>query len=171
MNKEFLLLSDPEYTKIEEMVRKTYKNACIVWIEKIHNDSFRGIYENYKLSINPPNEMTLFHGTNEDAARSIIRYGFDPSYSKICAYGKGIYFSKRASYSKDYSKRLRGNDLAFMFVCDVVTGKCCQGYPNKPIQHGFDSATNDIANPDMYIVNRREAAFPHFLVCFYPDAT
>lgn len=170
MNCDYLSLSDPDYTRIENMVRKTYKNACIVWIEKVNNPLLREAYDAYKASINPPNEYVLFHGTNEDAARSIIRNGFDPSYSKTCAHGKGIYFSKRASYSKDYSKRKRGNDLAFMFVCDVVTGMCCQGSNNKPIPYPYNSATDNVAKPDMYIIDRREAAFPHFLVCFYPDA-
>jgi len=170
MSIEYLDLSDSVYEEIENIVRATYKNACIVWIEKINNPELETKFNTYQSTIHPPNVMRLFHGTGEDVSRIIIRDGFDPRFNKTSAFGKGVYFSKRAQYSKEYA-RVRNDGLAFMFVCDVVTGKVGLGVSNKPIPQGFNSVTDNLKRPDMYIVNKKEAAIPRYLVGFHPTAT
>ncbi len=162
-------LSDPMYDQIENIVRATYKNSCIVWIEKIRNEELEKKFNDYKSKINPPNIKRLFHGTSEQVARIIIEEGFDPSKNKVSAHGIGVYFSTRALYSIEYCHRTEGKDYVFMFVCDVVTGKPCKGKANTQISPEYDSATDNLARPDMYIVNKREAALPLYLVAFYPD--
>jgi hypothetical protein len=156
------------YEEIENIVRKTYEHSCIVWIEKIKNETLENNFKQYISTLNPPNIKRLFHGTSEEIARIIIQEGFDPSKNKVSAHGLGVYFSTRAAYSKDYCKTTKGRDYVFMLVCDVATGKVCKGRHSQPITDGFDSATDNLNHPDMYIVNKREAALPLFLVAFYP---
>lgn len=171
MTTTYLSLSDPEYDKIVGFFRQTYPNSCVVWIEKIINPDLLSDYEEYKNTFSEPNEKLLFHGTTEENARKIIDSGFDLSLNKTFGYGKGIYFSKRAIYSSNsrFSKP-SNDDLAFMLLCSVVTGKVTQGDRGEKIPKDYDSFTNSIKNPDMYIVNRREATLPRYLVAFYPGA-
>ena len=169
MTTSYLDMSDKMYDFISEQVRKTYKNACIVWIEQIENKSQKDMFDNYVKSLPKPNIKTLFHGTNENTARAIIFSHFDPSYKKVCAYGNGLYFSTRAQYSKSYSK-MNNDQLAFMFVCDIVCGKVAQGNSGKNIPKGYNSFTDNLKNPDMYIVDKAEAIWPRYLVAFYPLA-
>ncbi len=162
-------LSDPEYDKISEFFKQTYPNSCIVWVEKIDNPDLLSNYEEYKKTIPEPNEKLLFHGTTEENARKILVSGFDPSLNKAFAYGKGVYFSKRSIYSRDFS--MPSNDeLAFMLLCSVVTGKVTKGYRGEKIPKNYNSFTNSIKNPHMYIVDRSEATMPRYLVAFYPAA-
>ena len=165
----FVMLSEPAYDFIESKVRETFKNACIVWIERVSNPTLEDAFEEYRKKVQPSNVRTLFHGTSEDVARIILAEGFDPSKCKVCAHGLGIYFSTRAEYSKTYCWRKNGQDYAFMIVADVVTGKTGQGHAYKPIPPEYDSVTDNINKPDMYIINKREAALPRYLVAFYPD--
>ena len=173
-SKTYIPLSDPMYEKIENQVRVTYNNSCILWIEYVMNPILSDAFDNYVESMKAvgkqPNVLTLFHGTREGVARIIIEEGFNPSINRVCAHGLGTYFSTRAVYSKDYCVLEKGSQYAYMLVCDVAVGKSCRGKPNKPIDSGFDSATDSLYRPDMYIVNKREAALPKYLVCFMPNA-
>jgi len=168
MSVEYLKLSDPMYEEIENAVRKTYEHSCIVWIEKIKNEELEKKFKEYVLTLNPPVVKRLFHGTSGEIARIIIEEGFDPSKNKTSAHGLGVYFSTRALYSKNYCHKTKGCDYVFMLVCDVATGKTCKGLNGQPIPKEYDSATDNINRPDMYIVNKREAALPLYLVAFYP---
>jgi hypothetical protein len=169
MSTKYVDLSEPVYAEIETAVFKTYNTACILWIEEIVNPRLSAEFEQYKEELKNPNVHRLFHGTSEENANSIITNGFNAKVNKRSAYGNGTYFSTRAEYSRHYSKE-RGDNLAFMIVCDVACGKVCQGRANTPITNGFDSCTDNIKRPDMYIVDKRAAALPKYLVAFYPKA-
>src|SRR3972149_8041610 len=169
MTTTYLDMNNKMYDYISQKVRDTYKNSCIVWIETIENKIQKDMFDKYIISLSEPNIKTLFHGTSEDSARSIIFNHFDPSYKKVCAYGDGIYFSTRAQYSKDYSKK--SNDgIAFMFVCDVACGRVIQGRQKTTIPKEYNRFTDNIRKPDMYIVDKAEAIWPRYLVAFYPSA-
>lgn len=167
MSVQYLSLSDPKYEEIENHVRSTYEHSCIVWIEKITNPELEMKFNAYKDTIQPSNVKTLFHGTSEEIARIIIQDGFDPSKNRVSAHGLGVYFSTRARYSKDYMHPTKGKEYVFMLVCDVVTGRVGQGKAYQPIPLEYNSVTNSIGHPDMYIVNKRESAIPRYLVGFY----
>ena len=177
---KYLSMSDKRYAEIEKMVLATYKNACIVWIEENENKDLLHKYEAYKSSFSEPNEKRLFHGTSKENIDSILQNGFNPECNTTSAHGRGTYFSRRAVYSKDYSlkheNRFRkktsnseGN-IAYMFVCDVVTGKTTIGSQGTILPKGFDSFTDSISRPDMYIVNKLEACYPRYICAFYPYA-
>lgn len=168
MSVEYLSLSDLAYDEIENQIRATYEYSCIVWIEKITNPELEAKFTSYKNTVNPPNVKRLFHGTSEDIARIIIQNGFDPSKNKVSAHGLGVYFSTTARYSFKYCHPTNGRDYVYMLVCDVVTGCVGQGKAYTHIPPKYDSVTNSIGRPDMYIVNKRESAMPRYLVAFYP---
>jgi hypothetical protein len=170
MSTSYLSLSDPNYSVIEADVLKTYKNACIVWVEEVKNPDLEHNYVLYKAQFDEPNEKKLFHGTSEQISRIIIREGFDSTKNKCSAHGLGTYFSTRAAYSRMYAKTRSKDQLAFMFICDVVTGRTCQGRGGQPIPSGFDSCTDNVKKPDMYVVGHNAAAVPRYLVAFYPSA-
>ena len=160
-------MSDPVWDDISSMIRNTYKNSCIVWIQSVNNKTLEYLFLNNKNSLQSPNIKRLFHGTSEHISNIIINNGFEPSLNKVSAYGKGVYFSTRALYSKNYCKAQK-NDIAFMLICDVITGNVGQGKPNTNIPSQYDSVTDNINKPDMYIVNKKSAALPLYIVAFYP---
>lgn len=164
---QYVDLSSPKYEEIEKMIRETYENSCIVWIEKCENKELQELYDTYYTSLLnsniEPNVKTLFHGTSEASARSIISNGIDTRYKKRCAFGQGIYFSTRAVYSKDYTKK-SSDDISFMLLCDVILGKTTTG---TNIPEGYHSLTDNLRKPDMYIVNKKESVLPKYLVAFY----
>lgn len=170
VRRRYVQMQEPVYDEISNHIFATYRNACILWIEEIINPTLESCYQSYKASIETPNEKRLFHGTLDKVAKTISVDGFDPTLNKTSAHGKGVYFSVRAEYSRQYCRRSQGNDLACLLICDVVTGRVCQGRANKPIPNEYNSATNSLKNPDMYIVNKREAAMPRYIVVFHPEA-
>lgn len=166
----YVSLSDKLYDELSAKMRDTYPNVCIVWIEKLSNSELEEKYESYKRTLAVPNEKRLFHGTSEAIARVIAREGFDASKNKVSAHGVGTYFSTRAIYSSSYCKRAVGNDIAYMLVCDVALGRVGLGRSGVEIPKQFDSVCDNLKQPDMYVVNKREAGIGRFLIAFYPEA-
>ena len=71
------------------------------------------------------NENWLFHGTQSENHHQIMSHGFNRSYCRdYVLYGRGVYFSRYASYSCYYSDR---QDLSFLFLCRVLVGYHTQG--------------------------------------------
>ena len=160
-------LSDPVYGKIEEVIRKTYAQSCILWIEEVDNKELKSKFDTYVESLPEPNIRRLFHGTNEIAMDNIIRYGFDPLRNTRSMYGKGVYFARDARYSKNYLVSNR-EGIAFMLVCDVALGKSSVGEAHKPISG--DSAVDSLKNPSIFVVDKVNAVYPKYVVAFYPKA-
>eukprot|EP00930_Biecheleria_cincta_P029365 TRINITY_DN20437_c0_g1_i1.p1 TRINITY_DN20437_c0_g1~~TRINITY_DN20437_c0_g1_i1.p1 ORF type:complete len:217 (-),score=31.44 TRINITY_DN20437_c0_g1_i1:105-755(-) len=66
------------------------------------------------------NEVWLFHGTSQDAAKSITKSDFRlPGYGGRL--GRGLYFAERASKSHVYSKQ-NDDGMYVMLLCRVVLG-------------------------------------------------
>jgi hypothetical protein len=169
MDTHHLSLSNPVYTEIEEKVRKTYPNSCILWVEELKNPELYQRYEKYKNELDDPNEKMLFHGTTERAARSILARGFAPSLNKRSAYGMGVYFAKAASYSKGYSRAGR-DQIAFLLFCNVALGRSAPGRTNQEIPKGYNSFADNPKDPSICVVNKTEAAYPRYLIAFHPNA-
>ena len=71
------------------------------------------------------NEAWLFHGTQSDNHHQILSHGFNRSYCRdYVYYGRGVYFSRFASYSCRYSDN---TDLSFLFLCRVLVGHSTLG--------------------------------------------
>lgn len=69
------------------------------------------------------NDRLLYHGTDEAAAQSIKKYGFDSRYyNNHGNYGRGVYFADDPAKSHTYTK-VNPNGERFMFIVRVALGQ------------------------------------------------
>ena len=69
-------------------------------------------------------EMLLYHGTSQEVVDAICRQNFNFRLcgKHVTAYGKGVYFSKKASYSHQYSSP-DPNGHCYMLMAQVLVGR------------------------------------------------
>lgn len=170
-----VFMSDKRYDRIEEGIRKSYPNSCILWIEEISNPELEELYQKQKVEIEvkrgkPCKEMELYHGTKEEAANNIIQEGFDPERNSRAAYGKGTYFAKNASYSRDYAPPA-SDQVSFMLICSVLIGEIGLYGSIKPIDISkHDNAVDNPKSPSIYVTPYTYGAIPRFIVAFHRNA-
>ena len=170
-----VFMSDKRYDRIEEGIRKSYPNSCILWIEEISNTELEELYQKQKVEIEakrgkPCKELELYHGTKEEAANNIIREGFDPERNYRAAYGKGTYFAKNASYSRDYAPPA-SDQISFMLICSVLVGEIGQYGSLKPIDTKvYDNSVDNSKSPSIYVTPYQYGAIPRFIVAFHRNA-
>jgi len=166
---------DKTYDSIEDRIRETYPNCCVLWIQEIHNQSMMERFEQRKLLIESERGFchvkSLFHGTSEHAINTIAHQGFSLQKCKVCAHGFGIYFSTSAKYSSNYAVAKTKNDITYMFLCDVLVGKVKKGsnfeYINKK---SYDNFVDNTTRPTMYITPYEDAILPRYIIAFYKNA-
>ena len=169
-------MSDKRYETISARIRESYPNACILWIDEIHNRNLDQEHEElYQTLISKrgPDKITkreLFHGTAESNIQSIANDGFKVNYNKVAAYGKGTYFSKYANYSINYSTD--GKDkICYMFLCSVITGdSIVYGNMQEINKDQHDNSVDNILNPTMYITPYDYGGIPKYIIAFYKHA-
>jgi hypothetical protein len=170
-----VFMSDKRYVKIEEGIRKSYPNSCILWIEEIINPELEDLYKKQKSEIEakrekPCNELQLYHGTREEYANSIIKNGFDPLANSRSAYGKGSYFAVNASYSREYAPPA-SDEVSFMLICSVLIGEIEVYGHNKPIDTlRHDNSVDNSKSPSIYVTPYQYGAIPRFIVAFHRNA-
>jgi Poly(ADP-ribose) polymerase catalytic domain len=170
-----VFMSDKRYNKIEEGIRKSYPNSCILWIEEITNTELEESFQKQKAEIEvkrgkPCKEMELYHGTKEDATNNIIHEGFDPERNYRAAYGKGSYFAKNASYSRDYAPPA-SDQISFMLICSVLVSEIGIYGSNKTIDTSkHDNSVDNPKNPSIYVTPYQYGAIPRFIVAFHRNA-
>jgi hypothetical protein len=168
-------MSDKRYDKIEEGIRKSYPNSCILWVEEIVNPNLEEKYQAQKAEIEtkrgrPCTELELYHGTREEYANSIIRDGFDPLANTRSAYGKGSYFAKNASYSRDYAPPA-SDEVSFMLICSVLVGEFTVYGGNQDINTALhDNSVDSVKSPSIYVTPYSGGAIPRFIVAFHRNA-
>lgn len=171
MKLQSLSVGSKEFEEVATYITKTWKTACIMDIQRVEDHCMQNKYNDLKQSFPEPNEQTLFHGTREDAAYSILEWGFDPICAKVCAYGLGVYFAADASYSYNYmpSKIDRaGFDLSYMLVNSVLVGRTMQGTQNRPCNMEVaDTQVDTPANPRIFSIPRAEQAIPKYIIAFH----
>ena len=158
MTTEYISMSNSNYDKISDRVRKSFSNACICWIEQIKNSDLLDKYQQCKSEMAFPNECQLFHGTNKQTADIIIQKGFDSSKNVRSRYGKGSYFAEDAMYSFDFMPP-DPTQISYMFLCDVLVGTV-----------GVDCSVNNEKNSTIFAVPRNDAIFPKYLIAFHKYA-
>lgn len=170
-------LSDPMYDKLVNNIRKTYPNSCILWIDKITNQElderfqicYLNILENRMKTNDTVEILELYHGTSEEAIHSIIKNGFDSGYNRVSAYGKGTYFSPRATMSATYSKPKK-DEISYMFMCDVICGKYKLGSPNILKTDDVDNYVNSLTDPSIICCPLDDMAIPRYVIAFHRNA-
>ncbi|XP_071137980.1 protein mono-ADP-ribosyltransferase PARP14-like isoform X2 [Mytilus edulis] len=177
---------DQEYQDVTKQFSSTAgANVEFVKVERIQN---KVLYQQFiakkKLmgDTNPKtvqNERPLWHGFSVDALDSIQRYGFNRSYcgKNATALGSGVYFAVNVNYSiNDTYSRPDTHGHKRMFLCRVLTGEYCPGAHGMrvpPAKKGaagshilYDTVTNDVNNPIMFVIFHDSQAFPEYLVTF-----
>ena len=103
----------------------------------------------------------------------ILLYFF---YFVATVYGDGVYFAIHAKYScqNTYSKP-DSNGTKRMYLCKVLTGEYAKGergmrVPPQNVKRGphalYNSVTNDLNNPHMFIIFHDTQACPEYLIYF-----
>ncbi|XP_033829096.1 protein mono-ADP-ribosyltransferase PARP14-like [Periophthalmus magnuspinnatus] len=169
-----------EYKKVETEVTQRGLQLNILSIERVQNVTLWKSYQIKKKEMdtknkNTNNEKVLFHGTGAKSIDLINKQGFNRSYAGTHAamYGKGSYFAVDPAYSaQGYSapdakghKRLY---VALVLVGEYTTGQ--GGMITPPAKNGpsdlYDSVTDRVPNPSMFIIFNDVQAYPQYLITF-----
>jgi hypothetical protein len=148
-------MDDKRYADISARVMESYPNACICFIDEVHNPSALAAYESCKQTCPDAKEVQAFHGTHASLVDRIAKYGFDPSKNVVAAYGYGTYFAYNAQYSYFYMKSADKDGLSYMFLADVLVGV---------------GAANTIAQNTIYVAPLSEQTYPRYIIGFHKSA-
>lgn len=169
-------LSSSVYDDVAKLIRISYPNACVLYMDEIINNDLLSRYQQRKTNIEQlrgkesVKEVRLFHGTKVECINNIASNGFMKMFNKISAYGKGTYFSTKASYSSHYTDK-DNTDVSYMFVCDVLVGTCTiVSGPNEINTNLYDNSVNNIISPDIYVSPYDDGAYPRYLVAYHKNA-
>uniref|UniRef100_A0A8C8SR85 Poly [ADP-ribose] polymerase n=1 Tax=Pelusios castaneus TaxID=367368 RepID=A0A8C8SR85_9SAUR len=172
-----------EYQEVEKKFEQTCAQFKIEKIERIQNPFFWQAYQIKKQEMdsknhNTNNEKLLFHGTTSGSLTIINTNGFNRSYAGMNAacYGNGTYFAVHANYSANdaYSKP-DVNGKKYMYLARVLVGEYCVGKkgiitpPSKSSTDPtdlFDSVTDNVKNPSMFVTFNDIQAYPEYLITF-----
>lgn len=169
-----LELSDARFDKLSALVRVSYPNACILWIDQVENATLEGDFENRKKELDASGEkytkMQLFHGTNSALIDTICYTGFDPSKNVRSAYGYGTYFAKHASYSRSYTNS-DGDAISYMFIADVLIGNMYHESVPSKTSGPFRTRVDNVSNPSIFVVPYHDATYPRFVLAFHKNAS
>ncbi|XP_073770751.1 protein mono-ADP-ribosyltransferase PARP14 isoform X2 [Danio rerio] len=170
-----------EYTEVEKEFRRTGLTFKIIEIERVQNSA---LWRNYMIKMNEledknkhkNNERRLFHGTGSDTTDLINNHGFNRSYAGMhsAIYGKGSSFAVDPSYSaKGYSKPdAKGHKR--MYLAKVLVGDFTRGNSGLVVPPAkssssvdlYNSVTNDLNNPTMFVIFHDVQAYPEYLITF-----
>jgi hypothetical protein len=168
-----LNMADSKYNDISDKVHFSFPNSCILWIDRISNtileEQHETLFENIKK--NRPDivvdKKELFHGTTELVSKIICEDGFETSFNKTSAYGKGTYFAKDAKYSFEYSSRGSKDDIVYMLLCSVIVGKSVCGSHNMEIDKlEADNSVDRIIDPKIFVTPYDKGGIPKYLIAF-----
>jgi len=172
-----------EFSKVEDMVRRSLSSVQILQIERIEN---RGLWRLYVAKQRDMKErgdlkhgeMQLFHGTDEKTVPKIINAAFNRSFcgKNATLYGKGVYFAREAEYSaRDAYSRPNTKGEKHMFLCRVLVGVYTLGNntmnvppPRKDsdVDRPFDSTVDNEATPSIFVTYHDAQAYPEYLITF-----
>lgn len=168
----FVDMSDQRYDEISDGIRQSYAKSCILWIEEVHNEHLQSAYEAQKLDLierrgeGKITEKRVYHGTVDSVARIIIREGFNPAANRRSAYGKGVYFARDASYSKEYAPPNEQDGISYLLICDMLFGSVKTYGTNQTIDTTLHDNSMD-SSQKIYVTPYAHGAVPRYLVAFY----
>ncbi|OPJ79795.1 poly [ADP-ribose] polymerase 14 [Patagioenas fasciata monilis] len=172
-----------EYRDVQEKFLKTCHSFRIEKIERIQNPFFWKAYQIKKCEMdnkngNRNNERLLFHGTNKESLDLINNHGFNRSYAGMHAanFGNGTYFAVNANYSAhDTYSRPDVDGKKHMYLARVLVGEYGLGTKGSIIPDAknasdptdrFDSSTDNVNQPSMFIIFNDIQAYPEYLITF-----
>ncbi|NWW31625.1 PAR14 polymerase, partial [Panurus biarmicus] len=172
-----------EYKDVQEMFMQTCQSFKIEKIERVQNRYFWKNYQIKKCEMdkkngNRNNERLLFHGTSQESITLINKHGFNRSYAGMHAanFGNGTYFAVNASYSaNDLYSKPDANGRKYMYLARVLVGEYSLGRKGsvtparKNVSNSvdlFDSSTDNMSQPSMFIIFNDIQAYPEYLITF-----
>ncbi|NXG59232.1 PAR14 polymerase, partial [Hemiprocne comata] len=172
-----------EYKDVQERFLKTCQSFKIEKIERVQNPYFWKVYQIKKREMdnkngNRNNEKLLFHGTSQESLTLINNRGFNRSYAGMHAanYGNGTYFAVDAAYSAhDIYSKPDANGKKYMYMARVLVGEYSLGTKGSitPAAKNasdsidlFDSSTDNVSQPTMFIIFNDIQAYPEYLITF-----
>ncbi|XP_039978314.1 protein mono-ADP-ribosyltransferase PARP10 [Xiphias gladius] len=164
-----------------ETMQEYHSKIRIIQVQKLMN---RLLYNQYKLkkasvlqrATYPEVERTLYHGTSENCVKEICVHGFNRSFcgKNATVYGQGVYFAVNSALSvQDQYSPPNPDGHKFVFVSKVLTGdytKGCHSMKTAPLKETgdiplrYDSVTDDITKPAMFVIFNDTQAFPQYLI-------
>ena len=164
---------------------KTVMNAEIISVERIENPRLleaydakvKGMMSANGASAEATERRWLFHGTDESTVSKIASKGFDRSFTgkDAVAFGKGVYFARDASLSASpMYARPNAAGVQHMLLVRVAVGTYCLGKKDamepdaRADGRPYDSTTNDLDNPGLFVTYDNSQAFPEYLIKFKP---
>lgn len=168
---EQLSLSAKEYAHVESTFLKDFKseNACICAIYKVPD--FTAGFEACAAEIaskrgKEPERIHVYHGTTMASALHICKSAFDPSYSKVAAFGKGTYASPCPRTALAYCKDVKGReDFSMVFLCKFLTGTFQQYSSGATINTTVADYSGNKSN--IIVTPYRYGIIPEYLICYY----
>ncbi|XP_054029467.1 protein mono-ADP-ribosyltransferase PARP14 [Dryobates pubescens] len=172
-----------EYKDVQTRFKATCQSFKIEKIERIQNQYLWKNYQIKKCEMdkkngNRNNEKLLFHGTNKESSILINNKGFNRSYAGVHAahYGKGTYFAVNANYSaQDTYSQPDASGKKYMYLAKVLVGEYSRGVqgaitpgakdPSNSVDL-FDSSTDNVDQPSMFIIFSDIQAYPAYLITF-----
>ncbi|NXO62508.1 PAR14 polymerase, partial [Phainopepla nitens] len=173
-----------EYKDVQEQFLKTCQSFKIEKIERVQNQYLWKSYQIKKCEMDKKNgsrnnERLLFHGTGQESLTRINDGGFNRSYAGMHAanFGNGTYFAVNASYSAhDTYSKPDANGRKYMYLARVLVGEYSLGKKGSitPAQKNvgqnsvdlFDSSTDNVSQPSMFIIFNDIQAYPEYLITF-----
>uniref|UniRef100_A0A8C5SFI7 Poly [ADP-ribose] polymerase n=1 Tax=Laticauda laticaudata TaxID=8630 RepID=A0A8C5SFI7_LATLA len=171
-----------EYKDVEKIFRIGCPTFRIEKIERVQNPYLWQAYQVKKKQIKTQNghennEKVLFHGTPRSTLVPIYQNGFNRSYAgkNAAMIGNGTYFAVNSNYSaKDTYSTPDQNGRKYMYVARVLTGNYCIGKsgqitPPSKNNDGFnlyDSVTDNMNQPSMFVIFHDAQAYPEYLITF-----
>ncbi|NXT99033.1 PAR14 polymerase, partial [Buphagus erythrorhynchus] len=172
-----------EYKDVQERFLQTCQSFKIEKIERVQN---RYLWKNYQIkkcemdkkNVDRNNERLLFHGTSQESLPLINNHGFNRSYAGMNAanFGNGTYFAVNASYSAyDLYSKPDVNGKKYMYLARVLVGEYSLGKKGsitparKNVSNSvdlFDSSTDNMSQPSMFIIFNDIQAYPEYLLTF-----
>ncbi|XP_041370190.1 protein mono-ADP-ribosyltransferase PARP15-like [Gigantopelta aegis] len=174
---------DTEYKEVAQLLKETASiDFRIKKIERIQN---RALYLQYNVkrwqlshrhTEHESIERRLWHGTTEDAVRSINYHGFNRSYcgKNESRFGQGVYFAVPSRFALDprYSKRGQSG-LKYVYLAQVLVGRYTGGNKETRVpppidrdnpQQVYDSTVNDVESPSIFVIYNDTQAYPQYLI-------
>jgi hypothetical protein len=148
---KYIPLSNKLYDELVNELRKSFPNACVLYIKQVVNPELQTKYEKF-VRQNEVTEHRLFHGTKASVLGSICESGYKKEYNVVSAYGIGTYFSGAGDVSKQYTDTTDEGE-SFLFVNRVAVGADTGG-----------------VHPSIYAVRHDDAAYPEYLISFHKMA-
>ncbi|NWS86141.1 PAR14 polymerase, partial [Toxostoma redivivum] len=172
-----------EYKDVQERFLQTCQSFKIEKIERVQN---RYLWKNYQIKKcemdkkngDRNNERLLFHGTSQESLPLINDRGFNRSYAGMNAanFGNGTYFAVNANYSaQDLYSKPDVNGKKYMYLARVLVGEYSLGKKGsitparKNVSNSvdlFDSSTDNMSQPSMFIIFNDIQAYPEYLITF-----